>query len=434
MTRGCLSTVPSSTPDPALLPAFFAVAAPGLEPFTAQELHNLGLVDSPSPVRSTLSEAERSRRAEQERGPGGEAVGGIEFHGTLSDLYRANLHLRTASRILVRLGEFYTAAFSELRKKAGRLPWEHYLAPGQPVALRVTCHKSKLYHSDAVAERVAGAIADRLGQASLFTTKRGDDETVETTRRVVSTHAQLIVVRLMRDKCTISMDSSGALLHQRGYRLATAKAPLRETLAAGMLFASGWDKASPFLDPFCGSGTIAIEAALMARNIAPGRARRFSFMDWPNFDAALWQSLLETAETRDDSPRSEAERDRASLPPIMASDRDAGAIEAAQANAAHAGVADCIEFSRRAVSAIEPPSSPGWVVTNPPYGVRVSSDKDLRNLYAQFGNVLRAKCPGWHVAMLSGSAQLQKSVGLKFDDGVPLVNGGLKVRLVRAMV
>jgi putative N6-adenine-specific DNA methylase len=201
-----------------------------------------------------------------------------------------------------------------------------------------------------------------------------------------------------------------------------------------MLFASGWDKASPLLDPFCGSGTIAIEAALMARNIAPGRARRFSFMDWPNFDAALWQSLLETAETRADNPRSEAERDRASLPPIMASDRDAGAIEAAKANAAHAGVADGIEFSRRAVSAIEPPSQPGWVVTNPPYGVRVSGNKDLRNLYAQFGNVLRAKCPGWHVAMLSGSAQLQKSVGLKFDDGVPLVNGGLKVRLVRAMV
>ena len=357
-----------------------------------------------------------------EAGERGE-VGGIEFHGTLRDLYRANLHLRTASRILVRLGEFYTAAFSELRKKAGRLPWEHYLAPGQPVALRVTCHKSKLYHSDAVAERVAGAIADRLGQASLFTTKRGDDETVETTRRVVSTHAQLIVVRLMRDKCTISMDSSGALLHQRGYRLATAKAPLRETLAAGMLFASGWDKASPFLDPFCGSGTIAIEAALMARNIAPGRARRFSFMDWPNFDAALWQSVL-AVETRPG----------ASLPAIIASDRDAGAIEAAQANAAHADVADSIVFSRHAISAIEPPSSPGWVVTNPPYGVRISGNKDLRNLYAQFGNVLRAKCPGWHVAMLSGSAQLQKSMGLKFDDGVPLVNGGLKVRLVRAMV
>ena len=364
---------------------------------------------------------------------GGE-VGGIEFPASLSDLYRANLHLRTASRVLLRLGEFYAAAFSELRKKASRLPWEQYLSPGQPVVLRVTCHKSKLYHSDAVAERVAGAIADRLGQPSPYTTKRGDDETVDTTRRVISAHAQLSVVRLVHDKCTISVDSSGAPLHQRGYRLATAKAPLRETLAAAMLFASGWDMASPLLDPFCGSGTIAIEAAMIARNIPPGRARRFAFMDWPNFDAALWQSLLENVETRDDSPRSEAERDRASLPPIIASDRDAGAVEAAKANAARAGVADEIGFSRRAVSAIEPPLFPGWIVTNPPYGVRVSGDKDLRNLYAQFGHVLRAKCRGWRVAMLSGNAQLQRAVGLDFDEGIPLVNGGLKVRLARATV
>jgi putative N6-adenine-specific DNA methylase len=192
--------------------------------------------------------------------------------------------------------------------------------------------------------------------------------------------------------------------------------------------------ASPLLDPFCGSGTIAIEAAMIARNIPPGRARRFAFMDWPNFDAALWQSLLENVETRDDSPRSEAERDRASLPPIIASDRDAGAVEAAKANAARAGVADEIGFSRRAVSAIEPPLFPGWIVTNPPYGVRVSGDKDLRNLYAQFGHVLRAKCRGWRVAMLSGNAQLQRAVGLDFDEGIPLVNGGLKVRLARATV
>ncbi len=411
----------------------FAVAAPGLEPFTAQELDKLGL--TPFPGFATPPPSPEPKAQERGEGPGvGGEVGGIEFRASLSDLYRANLHFRTASRVLVRLGEFYAAAFSELRKKASRLPWEQYLLPGQPVTLRVTCHKSKLYHSDAVAERVARAIEDHLGQSSPYSTKRGDDETVDTTRRVISPHAQLSVVRLVHDKCTISVDSSGAPLHQRGYRLATAKAPLRETLAAGMLFASGWDVASPLLDPFCGSGTIAIEAAMMARNIPPGRTRHFAFMDWPNFDAALWQSLLENVETRDDSPRSEAERDRTSLLPIMASDRDAGAIEAAKANAARAGVADDIGFSRRAVSAIEPPSQPGWIVTNPPYGVRVSGDKDLRNLYAQFGHVLRAKCLGWHVAMLAGNPQLTKSVGLNFDEGIPMVNGGLKVRLVRATV
>ncbi len=410
MTCGCLTTVPFSPPAPPY--TCFAVAAPGLEPFTAQELDKLSLTSHP------LGKA-------GERGE----VGGIEFPASLSGLYRANLHLRTASRILVRLGEFYAAAFSELRKKAGRLSWEQYLSPGQPVTLRVTCHKSRLYHSDAVAERVAGAIEDRLGRLSPYGTKGGNDETTENPK---TTDAQLIVVRLVRDKCTISVDSSGALLHQRGYRLATAKAPLRETLAAGMLFVSEWDMASPLLDPFCGSGTIAIEAALMARGIPPGHTRHFAFMDWPNFDAAVWQSLVENIETRS----------RASLPLIMASDRDAGAIEAAKANAARAGVADDIGFSRRAVSAIELPSfafaqdkpTPGWVVTNPPYGVRASENKDLRNLYAQFGNVLRARCPGWHVAMLGGSVQLMKSVGLDFDEGLPLVNGGLKVRLVRATI
>ena len=368
---------------------FFAVCAPGLESFLAQELQGLT------------------------RGGGGEA-GGVEFHGDLRTLYRANLHLRTASRVLVRFGELYAAAFSELRKKTSRLPWEAFLAPGQPVALRVTCHKSRLYHSDAVAERVAGAIEDRLGQR--LERRKGHNE-------AEANPAQLIVVRLVRDRCTISLDSSGALLHQRGYRLATAKAPLRETLAAGMLLASGWDMASPLLDPFCGSGTIPIEAALMSKNIPPGRMRRFAFMDWPNFDAAAWESMVRA-------------RSAAPLrwPPVIASDRDAGAIEAARANADRAGVADCIEFSRRAVSAIEPPPMPGWVVTNPPYGARLGGGKDLRDLYAQLGKVLKAKCPGWRVAMLCDSRQLIGNTGLDFDEGIPLVNGGLRMRLVRAVV
>jgi len=370
--------------------SLFAVSAPGLEPFLVHELHQLNIV-------------------------GHITLGGVEFPGSPRDLYRANLHLRTASRVLVRLGDFYAAAFSELRKKAGRLPWENFLVPGQPVAIRATCHKSKLYHSDAVAERVVGAISDRLGRESLL--HKGDEE-------AESNPAQLIIVRLVRDKCVISLDSSGALLHQRGYRLATAKAPLRETLAAGMLLASGWEAAAPLLDPFCGSGTIAIEAALLAKNLAPGRERRFAFMQWPNFDAALWQTLITKAERQT----------KTSLPPILASDRDAGAIKAAQANAARAGVGEAIEFSCRAISAIEPPPDLGWVVTNPPYGVRVSQGRDLRNLYASFGKVLRAKCLGWQVAILVSSLQLLRDLNLEHPEALPLVNGGLKVKLARGKV
>jgi putative N6-adenine-specific DNA methylase len=236
----------------------------------------------------------------------------------------------------------------------------------------------------------------------------------------------LIVARLDHDRCTLSLDSSGALLHQRGYRRATAKAPLRETLAAGMLLASGWDRQSPLLDPFCGSGTIAVEAACLALRLAPGRNRSFAFMDWPGFDAGLWSTVTAEAETR---------RLTAS-PVIQASDRDTGAIAAARDNAARAGVSQAIEFSNRAVSAIEPPKGPGWVVTNPPYGLRLGDAGDLRNLYARFGQVLRRLCPDWRVALLASDTRLARATGLAFDPArtVTLVNGGLKVKLLCANV
>jgi putative N6-adenine-specific DNA methylase len=272
-----------------------------------------------------------------------------------------------------------------------------------------------LYHEGAVAERVAGAIAERLGKPP----------PVQKCRKETGTDLpQLIVVRLVDNLCTISIDSSGALLHRRGYRLATAKAPLRETLASAMVMASRWDIISPFLDPFCGSGTIPIEAARLARRVPPGYSRHFAFMDWPNFDSKSWNKLLADA----------GKAITSAIPRIIASDRDAGAIQAAQANAERAGVADCIEFSRKAISAIHPPPGPGWVVTNPPYGVRLRKTSDLRNLYAQLGNVLRARCSGWHVTILCDSIQLIRSTGLKFDDGISMMNGGLKVKLVRGSV
>jgi len=220
------------------------------------------------------------------------------------------------------------------------------------------------------------------------------------------------------------MDSSGALLHRRGYRLATAKAPLRETLASTMLMASGWDALSPFLDPFCGSGTLPIEAALLARRVPAGHLRRFAFMDWPNFDSKFWEELLGHA----------SKAVASDFPRIIASDRDAGAIQAAQANAERAGVADCIEFSCKAISAIDPPPGPGWVVTNPPYGVRLKKTNDLRDLYAQLGKVLRTRCPGWRVTLLCDRVQLIRSTGLEFDRGISMMNGGLKVRLLRGLV
>jgi len=400
------------------LDKFFAVASPGLAPYTAQELHKLGLLPTlptipPPTARGQIQAADDEH-------------GGVEFSGDLEALYRANLHLRTANRVLVRLGDFAAIGFTELRKRASRLEWERYLAPGQPIALRVTCHKSRLYHSDAVAERVAAAVGDRLGTPPEV--RKFDDLSDETP-------PQLIVVRLLHDHCTISLDSSGALLHRRGYRLATAKAPLRETLAAGILLAAGWDPAAgdapaPLLDPFCGSGTIAIEAALLAQGIAPGRGRHFAFMQWPDFDAALWERLLAEAEAQSHQQTTQlAGRLR-----ILASDRDAGAIEMAQANAARAGVDGVIEFACQPLSAIAPPTERGWVVTNPPYGVRVSANQDLRNLYAQFGKVLRTQCPGWQVAILCSDRQLLGQTGMRLDTRLSLVNGGIPVKLAQGTV
>jgi putative N6-adenine-specific DNA methylase len=303
----------------------------------------------------------------------------------------------------------------DLRRRARRLPWENHLHPGRAVSLRVTCHKSRLFHSGAVTERIMDAMADRLGQAPPVQNFEPDGS---------NRLPQLIIVRLVENRCTISIDSSGPLLYRRGYRLATGKAPLRETLAAAILLASGWDTLSPMLDPFCGSGTIAIEAALLARRIPPGAKRPFAFMDWPNFDPEIWGKLLAEARTME----------RASSPKIVASDRDAGAIQAAGANAERAGVMDSIEFSCRPISAIDPPLGPGWVVTNPPYGVRLGAPGDLRSLYARFGKTLRAKCRGWKIAMLCNSAQLLRATGLKFDPGIPTRNGGLKVRLMRGRI
>jgi putative N6-adenine-specific DNA methylase len=389
----------------------FAVCTPGLEPVAAQELHQLGLMGGDSSPRSETFPTESGASYE----PGGYGSGGVEFQGSLHDVYRANLYLRTASRVLVRLGQFYAAEFPELRRKASRLLWENYLAPGRPIALRVTCQKSRLYHETAVAERVAGAIEDRLGKPSPVH-KYQEDSGMDL--------PQLIGVRLVDNLCTISIDSSGALLHRRGYRLATARAPLRETLASAMVMASGWNKIFPLLDPFCGSGTIPIEAALLAGRVPAGFRRGFAFMVWPHFDSKFWKELLADA----------GKAIVSDIPKIIGSDRDAGAVRGAQANAERAGVAGCIEFSRRAISAIDPPAGPGWVVTNPPYGVRVSQTKDLRNLYAQFGKVMRAKCPGWRVTMVCDKVQLIRNTGLDFNQGIQTMNGGLKVKMVRSLV
>jgi putative N6-adenine-specific DNA methylase len=368
------------------------VTAPGLELLARYELDMLGIAVT------------------------GEEPGAVGATMTTRDLMRANLHLRTASRIVVRLSHFKALTFADVEKHGKRVPWDTVVVPGQRVRFRVTCRKSRLYHSGAVAQRLMEALALRVRGVVVTTAADDEDE---------GGGEQLFVVRLFRDQLVLSADSSGALLHRRGYRQATAKAPLRETLAAAMLLGCGWDGSVPLVDPMCGSGTIPIEAAMIARRIAPGLGRHFAFEQWPGHDAALWRSLQGEAAS--------AVLPRA-LAPIVASDRDAGAVDATGANAERAGVTGDISVSKQALSDMLPPPGPGLVIVNPPYGIRVGEKKPLRNLFAQLGNVARARAAGWRLAMLSADRDLERQVQLPFVEQWKSTNGGIPVRLITAEV
>jgi putative N6-adenine-specific DNA methylase len=409
------SAFPSPSSSPVTAPRFqiFATTAPGLESIAAGELKSLGV------------------RGRQE-------VGGVAIGGDLDRIYQANLWLRTASRVLVRLGEFHASTFYELVRRSKKLPWADFLPETGAVEVRVTCRKSKLYHSDAVAERVLSAIANAASpklelRAGNFESDDGEGgngggdgeggEIEEAGAQGAEDSTQLFVVRIVNDQCEISADSSGELLHRRGYRKEIAKAPLRETLAAAMVLASGWDgkRGEPLLDPMCGSGTIPIEAALIARGIAPGLERQFQFMRWPTFDRVVWNELVDKARNGITNAR----------PAIIGADRDAGAIAAATHNAERAKMAGEIQFSVESLSGSiakleDVGAGEGWILTNPPYGVRVGEGTDLRDLYATLGKALTTK-RGWRLGLLTSDLALAGQMRLPIRPRFSTSNGGIPV-------
>jgi putative N6-adenine-specific DNA methylase len=393
--RGAIRGAPSKPAPRAERYELFAICAPGLEDVLEGEMRALGL--------------EIGKRD----------IGGIAFSGGSSALYRSNLWLRTATRVIARVGDFHARLFDELERHSRKLAWARFLNAGQPVRLRVSTSKSRLYHSGAVAQRVAEAMEKSTGVAPTVTSGGDDDEEAGET--------PIVVVRLFRDQCTISIDSSGALLHRRGYRLATAKAPLRETLAAALLVASGWDPATPLVDPLCGAGTIAIEGALIARRIPPGLSRSFAFMQWPGFHEPTWKKVVDEAR---------AQMLPAAPAPIFGSDRDAGAIAASRENAERAGVAADIVFEEKVISRIAPPpdSAPGAIVANPPYGVRVGDRDALRSLYAQLGTIARDRFPGWKLTVLSADPRLDGQIGGSMEKVLATKNGGIAVRAMRSTI
>lgn len=374
----------------------FAVTAPGLESIALGELKRLGV-------------------------KGKAEIGGVSCRGDTETIYSTNLWLRTASRVVIRIARFHASTFHELERRAKQVPWGEYLPANSAVRLRVTCRKSRLYHSDAVAERILTAIARVTPGMTLIDGQSvdSDSDPEAVLGDAAATMAQLFVVRIVDDECEISADTSGELLHRRGYRQEVGKAPLRETLAAAMLLASGWRTSETLVDPLCGSGTIPIEAALLARGIAPGVNRNFAFMSWPAFDEKVWNRVRDGAQGSDG---------RGLV--IIGADRDSGAVESAARNAERAGVGRDVRFVAQPLSAtleeIAGEDRAGWVLTNPPYGVRVGDAEGLKNLYATLGSRVKSAL-GWRVGFLTSDTALSRQMGLPLRARFNTTNGGIPV-------
>ena len=328
--------------------------------------------------------------------------GGVTCSGDWAEVWRANLMLRGAGRVLARVARFRAMHLAQLDKRARKIDWTELLRPDVPFRVEATCRKSRIYHAGAATERVANAIADALGQHP-------------------DAKAGLVVrVRIEDDLCEISLDTSGEGLHKRGHKQAIGKAPMRETLAALFLRACGHDGTEPVLDPMCGSGTFPIEAAEIALGLAPGRARHFGFEDLASFDADCWNAMREAL----------PEPKHTDLH-FHGYDRDAGAIANATANAARAGVSETTRFTQQAVADLTPPDGPpGLVIVNPPYGARIGNRKLLFALYGSFGTVMKTRFKGWRVGIVTSDKGLARATGLTFSNvSAPIPHGGLKIQL-----
>lgn len=323
--------------------------------------------------------------------------GTVEFSATARQLYAANVWLRTASRVVVRVARFRSTDFAHLQQRVAKLELPSWLAKGFAPRFRVSTNDSKLYHTRAIAQRLHQVV----GPPSI-----GEPE-------------QLFVVRVERNTVTISVDSSGEPLHHRPWRTDLGPAPLRTTMAAALLLACDWDGSTPLLDPFCGSGTIAIEAALLARNAPPGGERGFAFQRWPRYEPGTWASVAGEVAARRVEPRC----------PIFASDRDAEMIKTAEANATRASVAGDIDLATLVVSHLPVRQGPGLVATNPPYGKRMGAGK-LDGLYRRFGAVIVERYQGWSLAVICSDPKLAAKADGRLERVAKFRHGGLPVQLL----
>lgn len=357
----------------------------GLEEVLAEELRQLGVENLSIVTRAVIFEADKEM------------------------LYKANVWLRTANRLIVPFKEFSITSSDDLYDKVKEIAWDEIFDLDQSFAIDSTVFSEIFNHTQYAAFKTKDAIADRFREV------HGERPNVDKDNANIRINLHIS----KENKCTISLDSSGTPLFKRGYRQSQSIAPLKEDLAAGLVLLSGWDRKSDFVDFFSGSGTILIEAAMIAYNIAPNVSREdFGFMYWKTYDDALFEAVLEGAE--------ELKRDFRHK--IIGTEIDQRVIGMAKANIKAAGLSDKIEVVKTDFKDFDAPSSKGTIVSNPPYGERIGENVD--QLYKQLGDTLKQKYNGWNAWVISSNTEAIKTVGLRPNRRIKLFNGSLECRLM----
>ena len=360
--------------DPDAELQLFLVCHPGLEQWLGQELEERGY---------------RGFNIEK---------GGIALTGCWADVADLNVHIRGATRVLVRVAAFSAVHFAQLDKRLRQIPWQEWLPTEGSVTIDATAKRSRLYHSKAISERAEKAIYDQISFCQKMTF--------------------VVLLRLVKDWCVVSLDTSGDPLYKRGGSKSVGRAPMRETMAALFLRAAKFSVNQPVYDPMCGSGTFVHEAAGRALGKVAGADRSFAFQNFPAFlnGNRLTESRVENC---------------AAGPRCFGADRDAGAIRRAKANSMSQGLEGICHFECQAISDARPPSEvPGLVISNPPYGGRIGERAKLQDLYAAFGSVMRRHFSGWRIALITSDVGLANATRLPFLPAGPVVShGGIQIRL-----
>ncbi len=364
---------------------FFCPCPPGLEAILAEELKGLGA--------SNLQETQ----------------GGVGFQGSFTLGYHVNLESRIASRVLVQISQHDYRDEQDIYHIAFRFSWWDWFSVKQTIKVKIQAKRCPLKSLDFVTLRIKDAICDA------FYKKKRDRPNVDTKGPDIQ-----IMGFLDESTCTLYLDMSGEPLFKRGWRQTRTEAPLRENLAAGLLRLCGWTEEHVLFDPMCGGGTILIEAAQMARRIAPGLGRRFAFQNFKGFDSDLWKKICQA---------SMAKQPQVVPVNLFGSDRSERALQVMEHNCRDLGLSELIQYQQADVLSIQPPQTPGILLTNPPYGVRLGEYAELAEFYPQFGNVLKKSYSGWHAYIFTADRRVPKMIRLLPKRKIPLFNGDLECRL-----